>query len=70
MKTENSTLIAFYLNGKAVGEFEYDVLIPNLHVGEKIDCEDMHEGTISKIETNICMEDGILYICQYIEVNI
>lgn len=70
MKTKNSTFITFFLGGEIAGEFDYDVLIPNLHVGGKIVCEDTHGGTISKIETNICMEDGILYICQYVEANI
>ena len=70
MKTENTTYIVFYMDGNATDEFEYDALIPNLHVGEKIECDDECKGTISKIETNITKEDGILYIFQYIEVNI
>ena len=45
MKTKNTTFIAFFLDGEVAGEFDYDVLIPNLHVGGKIDCEDT-PGTI------------------------
>ena len=71
MKTENTTYITFFFeDGKVADEFEYDVLIPNFHVGDKIYCDDICEGTISRIETNICKEDGILYVYQNIDVNI
>ena len=71
MKTENTTHITFfYDDGNVANEFNYDVLIPNLYVGDVICCDDIFEGIISSIKTNICKKDGILYVFQNIDVNI
>ena len=71
MKTDNTTHITFfYDDGNVANEIEYDVLIPNLYVGDVICYDDIFAGIISSIKTNICKEDGILYVFQSIDVNI